>query len=152
MIILFNTDSATGAAKTEPPLKMETDAQRLARLEAENAELRAIADRRQAEDDLLAAQEKIIAEKTRVGLTRAQAVAVIKRQKDYDDYMEAQWAARRPRIIELLQRFRCTKGEVPFKARLEIRKVVGAFIVLDEIVAAQKSLEAAPAAPETTGK
>lgn len=151
MKLLLNPDGATSAAtiadayeplKSPEPPRAETTAEKIARLESENAAMRGrITEFDQAEREK-AEREKIIEQKMQAGLTREQAIAVIKRQKLVDAALEAEWATRRPKIIELLRRFRCTQGEVPYKCRLEIRKIVGPFIVLPEIQAAQKWLAA----------
>ncbi|HEV2329240.1 MAG TPA: hypothetical protein VGY56_10670 [Verrucomicrobiae bacterium] len=97
-----------------------------------------------------AAEEKLIAEKTQVGLSRAQALAVIQRQKDHDAALEKVWGERRSEIVQVLKECKCATGKVTREARLRIREIHGA-IVLDEIKAAQKSLEA-PAATDKAAK
>jgi hypothetical protein len=57
---------------------------RIRDLEAENAELRRQLAERAESDRQRDADEQIITEKMRVGLTRAQAVSVIRRQREFD--------------------------------------------------------------------
>lgn len=124
----------------------ETPAQKLARLEKENAGMRDQIERRAEQDRKTADEEKIIQEKIRLGLTRDQAVAVIRRQAQHDALLEKEWAQRRPQIIEMLKEHGCISGPVRLKVRREIREINGA-ITIDEIVKAQQvaASEAAPA-------
>jgi len=78
---------------TEPTsgCPIETGTQRVARLtaenaalKAENAALKAAVKAREDAEKLLAAEEAIISEKMAVGLSREQAVAVIRHQKAFD--------------------------------------------------------------------
>jgi hypothetical protein len=57
-------------------------------LAAENARLKAELGHREALAAQAEADEKIIAEKVRIGITREQAVAVIARQKKFDEWNE----------------------------------------------------------------
>lgn len=129
-----NTDGAT-ATMNQP----ETDAQKIARLEQENAALQGQINERKKQDEQAAADEEIILAKTRVGLSRPQAENVLRRQREHDKALASVWEKRRPAIVSILQRFRCTSGTVSKKCRMEIREI-DASIVLDEIVAAQKSI------------
>jgi hypothetical protein len=78
--ILLMPDTQTGAESGQP----ETDAAKLKRLTAELA----AANRRlaacEAADQERAATEKQVAAKMAIGLSREQALAVIERQKQYD--------------------------------------------------------------------
>lgn len=50
-----------------------------------------------------AAEEVLIAAKTEAGLTRDQAVAVIKRQREHDARLKSDQDARRPRLLEIIK-------------------------------------------------
>ena len=66
---------------SQPP---ETPAQTIARLTAENTRLNTLIAGFEADKAQRAVDELAIAQKTALGLTREQAIQVIKRQKEYD--------------------------------------------------------------------
>jgi hypothetical protein len=99
-------------------------------------------------DEMLAKQRKseadeiIIEQKTRAGLTRIQAVAVIARQKAHDEALAKDRAKRLPRLLAIIKEFGLE--------RLAARRVAGSeFPGLDgsEWQAAVKSAEARQAQP-----
>jgi hypothetical protein len=160
-LILFAPDSAAGGTKQqEEPIKKATQQQQQRELvklagllgidpdSEPEAFLGAVQDLKNqviefdAQARLRAEEEKKIAEKTSVGLSRSQALAVIKRQKNHDEALEKVWAERRADIVQVLKDCKCTSGKVSRDARMKIREIHGA-IVLDEIIAAQKSIPAA---------
>jgi len=142
LLTLDAAESSAASTKTTkiittgPPLAMERAEQRLARLEAENADLREYRNQREAVDAQKVADELVIAEKMKKGLTRAQAIGVIRKQTENNIAWEAEMATRRPTITELLKQFRCTEGPVPMKCRQAIR-LRYAFVTLNEIQRAQ---------------
>jgi hypothetical protein len=79
---LLIADAATGGADTA---KAEKPAETIARLTAENARLNALIAGFEADTAQRAADELLIAQKTALGLTRDQAIAVIKRQREHDE-------------------------------------------------------------------
>jgi hypothetical protein len=83
------------------------------------------------------AEEELIAQKMKVGLSRDQATAVIQRQKTHDAAIARQWAARRPAIVAILK-----KNLPDRKMRARVREL-DAVITLDEINAAKESLQRA---------
>ena len=99
---------------------------------AEKAELETERARRTQE----AADELVIDAKMKVGLTREQAIAVIKRQKDHDAAIEKLWADRRPRIVDILK-----EGLSDRETRAAIRELDGS-ITLGEINAAKATMAA----------
>lgn len=81
--VLLNPDSASGG--TSPK---ETQAQTIQRLTAENADLRGRLEKYETAEAQRAADEKIITEKMAHGLSRQQAINVIRRQRDFDAAQE----------------------------------------------------------------
>lgn len=128
---------AAGEADAAAPVGAETADHKIARLERENQALRQYHDSVEAEKAELAEREKIIEAKTRAGLTRAQAIAVIERQKAHDAELERQWASRRPQIIEILRKFPDL-----LDARKQISQLFPGIIIMEEIKAAQKAIRA----------
>lgn len=82
--ILLIADAAPGG-----PAKPESPAETIARLQSELGVARLKIATYEAADADRAATEKQIAAKMAFGLTREQAQAVIKRQKDHDDAEKA---------------------------------------------------------------
>ena len=80
------------------------------------------------------AEEEVIAQKMKVGLTREQAIKVIQRQKDHDAAIAKQWEKRRPKLIEILK-----EGLKERDMRARVRELDAA-ITIDEINAARESL------------
>lgn len=111
----------------------------MARLQAENEEMRKRLAQIDADKEREEADEKIIKEKMDRGLTRPQAIAVIRRQREHDAATEREWRERRPRVIELLKQYHCTAGNVPMKCRVALRNLFP-YITLDEIQAAQAEI------------
>jgi len=58
----------------------------------------------QARRELEAADEVVISDKMRVGLTREQAINVIRRQREHDEKLVKDQAERQPQIIEIISR------------------------------------------------
>jgi len=81
--ILLIPDAPQGGTGV-PPVKPETDAEKIARLEAESATARATITRYESADAERAETEKIVRAKITLGLTRQQALSVIGRQKAHD--------------------------------------------------------------------
>jgi hypothetical protein len=79
---LLIADAATGGADAA---KAEMPADTIARLTAENRRLNALITGFEADTAQRAADELLIAQKTALGLTRDQAIAVIKRQREHDE-------------------------------------------------------------------
>jgi hypothetical protein len=131
---LPNPTNAAGAVGTE------TAEQKLARVEQENQSLRRYRADIEAEKSALAEREKVIEAKTRKGLTRAQAINVIERQKAFDEAQEKQWSERRPEIIKILRKFPDL-----LDARKQINHLFPGIVMLEEIKAAQKAMAAEPA-------
>ena len=73
-------DAPTGGGAPKP----ETSAQKIVRLESELAAAKAIIARHETADADRAEIEKIVLAKMALGLTRAQALAVIERQKAHN--------------------------------------------------------------------
>jgi hypothetical protein len=131
--LLLMADAAAGNGPAAPV--KETPEQIIARLTAENQALADQVAAFEAKETERAAEEKQIAEKVAAGLTRDQAIAVIKRQKDHDAAVAALWEKRRPAIVAVLKE-RLTERET----RARIREIDGS-ITLDEINAAKASLK-----------
>jgi len=106
-------------------------------LQAENEELRARLATFEAQAVENAGREKLIGEKTRQGLTRSQAIAVIDRQKKHDEALEAQWATRRADIIKVLKTV-----ENPREQRKQINELFPGIVTVEEINAAKKAMSA----------
>jgi hypothetical protein len=81
------------------------------------------------------AEEEVISQKVKVGLSRDQAVGVIKRQRQHDAAITKQWEKRRPQIIKILKE---DLKERDMRARV---RELDASITIDEIEAARKFLE-----------
>jgi len=113
----------------------ETPEQIIARLTADNKALAAKVAVYEAAEAERTKEEQVIAEKIAAGLTREQAIAVIKRQKEHDAAVEKQWAARRPQIVAVIKE-KLNERET----RARIREIDGS-ITLDEIKAAVESLK-----------
>lgn len=88
----------------------------------------------EAKESERAAEEKQIAEKVAAGLTRDQAIAVIKRQKDHDAAIAKLWESRRPAIVAVLKEKLSDRD-----MRARVREIDGS-ITLDEINAAKATL------------
>ncbi|HTB86021.1 MAG TPA: hypothetical protein VK742_20415 [Candidatus Sulfotelmatobacter sp.] len=133
-LLLLAADPAAGngPAKT-PPAKTPTIEELQAQLDAANAKL---ADA-SAADAARIEVEKAIAEKTSKGLTREQAIAVIRRQKEHDEAQEAFWAKRRPAVIAILKKYDDTVEQ-----RKKLNTTLNTNISPEEIAAAQKAMTA----------
>lgn len=81
------------------------------------------------------AEEDVIATKMKVGLTREQAVNVIKRQRQHDAALAKMWEKRRPEIVKILKE---KLKERDLRARV---RELDASITIDEINAAKEWLQ-----------
>ena len=95
--------AAAGADGNGPaaPVK-ETAEQTIARLTAENEKLSTRVAADEAADAQRVADELAITAKTKLGLSRDQAIAVIKRQRDHDQALAEVRAARLPAIKAII--------------------------------------------------
>jgi len=133
MKLVLRAADAGASAGANPP--GETPAQTIERLTAENKALHAQVAADEERDAERAAEEALIVSKTRAGLTRDQAIAVIKRQKEHDAAVAAEWTKRRPGIVAILK-----QGLTEKETRQAIREL-NAAITLDEIKAAVEWLK-----------
>lgn len=101
------------------------DEEMLEKLEKENADLRQRLATSAAADVQRAADEKLIGEKTSKGLTRDQAIAVIKRQKEHDAALAEKRAGRLPRLKEIIGQYKNNPTEARKQARIEFMDLDG---------------------------
>ena len=99
--ILFIADPPPGGNGTDAPVK-ETPEQIIKRLQAENKALTERVNADEQADAQRAADELAITHKTKLGLSRDQAIAVIKRQREHDQALEEKRAARLPAIKAII--------------------------------------------------
>ena len=125
-LILLAADPASGGNGAAP--KPETAEQKAARLQAE-------VDVYKAEKAARVEVETAIVEKTRHGLTREQAQAVIARQKAHDEAQEEFWAKRRPTVLKALK----DHPDDEVTARRELNKAFNSYVGVEEIEAAKKA-------------
>lgn len=92
-----------------PAGKPQSKDDRIAQLESENTLLKEQVAADRAADAARAAEEKEIAKKVGVGLTRDQAIAVIRRQREHDAALAAKQAKRLPRLKEIIAN---SKGDI----------------------------------------
>lgn len=130
ILFLLAADPAAGNGAAQPP-KPPTVEELQHQLAAAKAKIAAF----EAKDAERASEEAAIAAKVQAGLTRDQAIAVIKRQKEHDKAVAAQWENRRPAIVAVLKE-KLTERET----RARIREIDGS-ITLDEIKATVESLK-----------
>lgn len=96
--------SADESPESAPPVaKVETLDQIIARLKAENQTLATRVAEADAKDKERSADELLIAQKVGKGLTRAQAISVIERQKAHDKALTDKKAKRLPELQAILK-------------------------------------------------
>lgn len=132
--LLFIPDPPEGGGGTDTAPKSKTPAE----LRAENEALQKRIAELEAAKAEKSEEEKEIAIKVGKGLTRDQAISVIRRQKEHDAAVAKLWESRRPAIIEALKDNSCLKGPINKAARLAIREI-NPTIMRNEIEAAQAS-------------
>jgi len=104
--------AAAGGTKVSPEEKDKT----VSELAAENAALKerlAEIDRKKTDDDEF---EQAVTKRMRHGLSRPQAIACEQRQRDFNRVKAGKWAARRPRLLEII---------AANSDRLQARRVAG---------------------------
>ena len=87
MKILLSPEPANRppTGKSQPQPQSQSDKSRIAQLESENAQLKKELETFKSQQAQATADEVIIREKMNHGLTRDQAVSVIKRQRAHDE-------------------------------------------------------------------
>ena len=108
-----NTEPAPAAVTTESSAEKtfvpatskaapETPEQTIARLTKENAKLREASAAAAAAEAQRLADEEVIEAKVKAGLTRAQAIAVIKRQRVHDEFVASERKNRLPALLKII--------------------------------------------------
>jgi regulator of replication initiation timing len=101
-LMLCMADAPAGGSDAAASAK-ETLEQENSRLKLENQKLKDAVTASAAADAQRKADELIITEKTKLGLTRDQAIAVIKRQREHDEALKEKRGERLPAIKDIIK-------------------------------------------------